>query len=51
VPTLVIGEEIFWGQDGLDMALDYLAHPEAFADAQMLAADTLPSGVQRKKAS
>jgi 2-hydroxychromene-2-carboxylate isomerase len=51
VPTLVIGEEMFWGQDGLDMGLDYLAHPEAFADATMRGADTLPVGVSRKKVS
>jgi 2-hydroxychromene-2-carboxylate isomerase len=51
VPTLVVGEEMFWGQDGLDMGLDYLAHPEAFADPQMRAADTIPQGITRKKAS
>jgi 2-hydroxychromene-2-carboxylate isomerase len=51
VPTLVVGEEMFWGQDGLDMGLDYLAHPEAFADPLMRGADTLPVGVSRKKAS
>jgi 2-hydroxychromene-2-carboxylate isomerase len=51
VPTLVVGEEMFWGQDGLDMGLDYLAHPESFADPQMRAADTIPQGVTRKKAS
>ncbi len=51
VPTLVVGEEMFWGQDGLDMGLDFLAHPEAFADPQMRAADTIPQGITRKKAS
>jgi 2-hydroxychromene-2-carboxylate isomerase len=51
VPTLVVGEELFWGQDGLDMGLDYLAHPEAFADPMMRGADTLPVGVSRSKAS
>ncbi len=51
VPTLLVGEEMFWGQDGLDMGLDYLAHPEAFADPAMRGADTLPVGVARKKAS
>ena len=51
VPTLLVGEEMFWGQDGLDMGLDYLAHPEAFADPMMRGADTLPVGVARKKAS
>jgi 2-hydroxychromene-2-carboxylate isomerase len=50
VPTLLVGAEIFWGQDGLDMGLDYLAHPEAFADPAMRGADTLPVGVSRKPA-
>jgi 2-hydroxychromene-2-carboxylate isomerase len=49
VPTLVVGEEMFWGQDGLDMGLDYLAHPEAFADADMRRADALPVGASRLK--
>jgi 2-hydroxychromene-2-carboxylate isomerase len=47
VPTLVIGEELFWGHDALDMALEYLDRPEAFADSQMRAADTLPVGASR----
>ena len=51
VPTLVVDGEIFWGQDGLEMGLDYLAHPEAFADPLMRGADTLPIGVARKKTS
>jgi 2-hydroxychromene-2-carboxylate isomerase len=47
VPTLVIGEELFWGQDAIDMALDYVQQPEAFRTPQMLAADSLPVGVSR----
>jgi 2-hydroxychromene-2-carboxylate isomerase len=49
VPTLVIGEELFWGHDAVDMALDYLSRPQAFADAAMQAADTVPVGVVRRK--
>jgi 2-hydroxychromene-2-carboxylate isomerase len=49
VPTLVIGEELFWGHDAVEMALEYLNRPEAFADAQMRAADTLPIGVTRER--
>jgi 2-hydroxychromene-2-carboxylate isomerase len=49
VPTLVIGEEIFWGHDALDMALDYLKDPEAFRDAQMRAIETLPVGIERRR--
>jgi 2-hydroxychromene-2-carboxylate isomerase len=51
VPTLVIGEQIFWGQDAFGMALDYLAEPRAFEDAQMRRADTLPVGAQRSRAA
>jgi 2-hydroxychromene-2-carboxylate isomerase len=49
VPTLVIGTELFWGHDAFDMALDYLKHPESFADPDMRAADTLPVGVKRAR--
>jgi 2-hydroxychromene-2-carboxylate isomerase len=49
VPTLVIGEEFFWGHDALDMALEYLAAPESFADAQMRAIETLPIGAERRR--
>lgn len=49
VPSLVIGEEVFWGQDAFAMALDYLTRPDAFRDAQMQAADTLPVGVTRER--
>jgi len=49
VPTLVIGEEIFWGHDAIDMALEYLEDPRDFEDAAMRAVETLPVGVQRRK--
>ena len=49
VPTLVIGEEIFWGHDALDMALDYLKDPEGFLDTQMRAIETLPVGIERRR--
>jgi 2-hydroxychromene-2-carboxylate isomerase len=49
VPTVVIGEELFWGHDAIDMALDYLRQPQAFADADMRAIDTLPSAATRTK--
>ena len=49
VPTLVIGQELFWGHDAFDMALEYLRHPDAFRDPHMQAADTLPIGVTRNR--
>jgi len=50
VPTLVVGQELFWGQDALEMARQYLADPGAFADAAMRGIDTLPVGAQRRRA-
>ncbi|MBV8308158.1 MAG: 2-hydroxychromene-2-carboxylate isomerase [Gammaproteobacteria bacterium] len=47
VPTLLAGAELFWGHDAFDMALEYLARPQAFADAQMQALETLPVGASR----
>ncbi len=47
VPTLLIGAELFWGQDATEMALDYLKDPAPFEDPQMRAIDTLPVGVRR----
>ncbi|HEY1873815.1 MAG TPA: 2-hydroxychromene-2-carboxylate isomerase [Steroidobacteraceae bacterium] len=49
VPTLVIGEELFWGHDAIDMALDYLRQPQAFADPDMRIIDTLPIAAARTK--
>jgi 2-hydroxychromene-2-carboxylate isomerase len=49
VPTLVIGEELFWGHDAVDMALDYLGDPEAFADPDMRIIDTLPIAAARTR--
>jgi 2-hydroxychromene-2-carboxylate isomerase len=49
VPTLVVGEEFFWGHDAVDMALDYLKSPQSFEDAAMRRADTLPVGVSRTR--
>jgi 2-hydroxychromene-2-carboxylate isomerase len=47
VPTLVIGEELFWGHDAFQMALDYLADPAMFHTAQMRAVERLPVGAER----
>jgi 2-hydroxychromene-2-carboxylate isomerase len=47
VPTLVVGGEFFWGQDAVEMALDYLRSPQVFDDEEMRAVDTLPVGARR----
>jgi 2-hydroxychromene-2-carboxylate isomerase len=49
VPTLVIGDELFWGHDAFDMALDYLSSAESFQDQQMRDADSLPIGAARQR--
>ena len=49
VPTLVIGEELFWGHDAFQMALDYLADPAAFHTPQMRAIERMPVGVERAR--
>ena len=47
VPTLLIGEELFWGHDAFDMALDYLSRPQSFTDPDMRALESLPIGAAR----
>jgi 2-hydroxychromene-2-carboxylate isomerase len=47
VPTILIGEELFWGHDATEMARDYFCDPSKFATAAMKAIDTLPIGAVR----
>ncbi len=49
VPTLRIGNELFWGNDATPMALQYLADPDGFDDAQMRRVDDIPAAVQRRR--
>lgn len=51
VPTFVIGDMIFWGQDSLDMMLDYLGNPGLFNTTEMQHALTLPIGAVRREIS
>ena len=51
VPTLVIGEEFFWGEDAIDMACEYAVNPQVFNTPEMRALETLPIGVARPKAA
>ena len=48
VPTLRIGQDLYWGQDAHDFALEALAHPERFAGPEWQALDALPVGAARK---
>lgn len=49
VPTLRIGNELFWGNDATPMALQYLADPDDFDDAQMRRVDDIPAALQRRR--
>jgi len=49
VPTFVIGQESFWGQDAFEMALDYLRDPAPFSDEEMSRIDQMPVGVSRER--
>ena len=48
VPTLCIGEALFWGNDATQMALEHLADPVAFAH-EFDAVATLPVGISRRR--
>jgi 2-hydroxychromene-2-carboxylate isomerase len=47
VPSLVIDELVFWGNDATQMALDALANPDRFRTAEMRRVENLPVGVSR----
>jgi 2-hydroxychromene-2-carboxylate isomerase len=49
VPTFIIGEELFWGQDAFEMVLDYLNEPAMFAEPEMRRIERLPVGVVRER--
>ena len=49
VPSFLMGETLFWGQDSLDMMLDYLKDPKLFDTPEMRRAATLPVGTARKE--
>jgi 2-hydroxychromene-2-carboxylate isomerase len=47
VPTLAIGDELFWGSDAHAFAMDFLAHPDLFAEGEMARLGALPVGISR----
>ena len=47
VPSLVIDDLVFWGNDATQMALDALANPDRFRTAEMRRVENLPVGVSR----
>lgn len=48
VPTLAVGEDLFWGNDAHDFALAALRHPGVLGDPEMQRVSALPVGVQRR---
>lgn len=49
VPTFRLEDTRFWGQDSLEMMLDYLKDPTLFGRGEMLRVSTLPEGTVRKE--
>lgn len=47
VPTFLMDGEVFWGQDSLEMMLEYLRDPTAFDSPEMRRADSIPIGASR----
>jgi 2-hydroxychromene-2-carboxylate isomerase len=48
VPTLAIGEALFWGADATAMVADYIAQGCRFDDPEMARVADLPVGVERQ---
>jgi len=49
VPSFLLGEHLFWGQDSLEMMLDYLKDPGLFDTPEMRRVRSLPEGATRKE--
>lgn len=49
VPSFLLGDTLFWGQDSLDMMLDYLKDPGLFTTAEMRRVSELPVGTMRRE--
>ncbi len=49
IPTFVIEDELFWGQDVIGMMLDYLNDPELFRRGDMARLGDLPIAAERKE--
>lgn len=48
VPTLAVGEDLFWGNDAHDFALAALRNPAVLGDPEMQRVSALPVAVQRR---
>lgn len=45
VPTIIIGNKLFWGDDLTEMAMDYLSNPNLFDSEDFQRLETLPNGL------
>ncbi|MGK0272198.1 MAG: 2-hydroxychromene-2-carboxylate isomerase [Cocleimonas sp.] len=48
VPTFIIDEELFFGQDSMTFLYAYLENPSILESQEIRSADTLPQGINRK---
>lgn len=49
LPTIAVHDELFWGEDVSEMALDYVQNPALFETAEMRRLRSLPSGIVRRQ--
>lgn len=49
VPTFAVGPELFWGDDVMDMMIDYLDDPALFTTGDFGRLGNIPVGQQRKE--
>lgn len=49
VPTIVVGEQLFWGLDATDMVLAYLDDRAMFEAGEMARVSALPVGSERRR--
>ena len=48
VPTCRIGEELFWGDDSIDMVIDYISDPSIFEVEDIKRIETMTSSANRQ---
>ncbi len=48
VPTMIIDEELFWGEDAMDFAKAYVSNPAIVATDEMRRVSDLPVGASRR---
>jgi hypothetical protein len=51
VPTLAIGDELFWGADATEMAREFVAAGCRYDDPEYARVAALPAGVTRREAA